>query len=773
MSDLQQYFKAAKFADRHLQLLWSRIRSLEHAFHAGSWKNTLVFVDRSEAGHLDQAGARQISRGSQQTWTLSIPEENVRGHYLPVRSFRDGRIPVGSEGAAFRTFLSSGTSDQGKSRSRFSEQGLEFYKLAALKAFASVLGDFFGDMAHSIKGFSLIPDPAVDKTWQDSSLAQMLRWIADFWPVTYTGQDGAWLIKHPDGTGTRPVFFFGTAWHFINLFDWGYRTKLPPGSIVIETGGTKGRARPVDRAELFSSISTMFDVPESHVVSEYSMSELGSQAYDWVRPEDLGKKKSRRRFLFPGWVTPYIMDDPSVAKSQGMGVLLLNDRARVDLPWPIQTEDMARLVAGEAFELLGRVPYAPLRGCSLLAPTVALQQNPPTNETSLVWSSTSKEFSLNEAEILERGAKAVTALRSLFEAPATLNTLAAEIKSIPAASAAIENIVQSLPGSENDWLAVVRNSIATGTPARWLIILPASHSIAGLYPIAVAAVAGFSVKIRVPSNFEHANSLVLRFIQSIRDNVARAGSIELLPSSWLVTKDAGDDFDAILAFGETSTIKSLREISGKPVSGFGSTMTIALLTEDDLLHRSALLAQDAYALAQRRCLATRIAILFSDKQLSELAGMYGSYLLQGFKGFWGSSLDLPTNSALILEEVALRQRGVPLADRPHGFPLIAFYKAPLYSKGYSDLLSKRQFTLPIAVAPRGRSGDERNALVAGILANVPDLSLVVHDSSFRTFADITKISRQHLPRIQLRRLGQSDAPPWDGTHQGSPLFVAH
>ena len=772
MSDLGRYFKEARFLDRHLQLLWGRMRSLDHAFQAGSWKNTLVFVDRSEAGHLNEAEARKISRGSTQTWTLSIPEESFRGHFLPIRSFRDSKVPVGSEGDAFKTFLSSGTSMQGRSRSRFSEQGLEFYKLSALKAFSSVLNDFFGESAYAIKGYSLIPDPSTNKVWQDSSLAQMLKWFSEFWSLTYTGEDGRWLINHSDELGQKPVFIFGTAAHLVGLYDWGYRTKLPAGSIVIETGGSKGSSRPVDRDELFAAIGAMFAVPESHIVSEYSMSELASQSYDWVRPEDRHKKKFKRRFAFPGWVSTYIMDDPSIAKNSGLGVLLINDRARVDIPWPIQTEDLAGLKAEETFELLGRVPNAPLRGCSMLAQEV-LKPKPTTQETALVWTSAGIKLELNDQEVLDRGTKAVAALQRFFDAPSTLNTLTSELKSATASASAVDNIRQNLPHTENDWLAIVKNATHPSTPNRWLIILPGSHSVAGLYPLAVATVAGLSLKVRVPRNFENSNSLVSNFIQLVVEDVARPGSIEVLPSNWKVTDAVDDTCDAILAYGENQTIKMLREVSEKPVSGFGNAITAAFITEDDLTHRSALLAQDAFALAQRGCLSARFAVLFSDKSLGELARIFGPLILQEFKGFWGSSLDVPTNSALVLEEVALRQRGIPLVDRPHGFPLVSFYKAPLQARGYSDLVGLRQFTLPIAVAPRGRSGEERNDLVAGIIRNIPDLSLIVHDSSMRTFCDVAKISRQLNPFLQLRKLGQADAPAWDGLHQGLPLFVAH
>ncbi len=57
---------------------------------------------------------------------------------------------------------------------------------------------------------------------------------------------------------------------------------MPEGSIVIETGGTKGKTRSVTREELYTLISNCFSVDRNHIVSEYGMCELASQAYDFV-----------------------------------------------------------------------------------------------------------------------------------------------------------------------------------------------------------------------------------------------------------------------------------------------------------------------------------------------------------------------------------------------------------------------------------------------------------------------------------------------------------
>ena len=64
------------------------------------------------------------------------------------------------------------------------------------------------------------------------------------------------------------------AFILLHFYDDNNRITLPKGSIVIETGGTKGKVSPlVDRDELYNMISQMFAVPRNYIVSEYSMSE--------------------------------------------------------------------------------------------------------------------------------------------------------------------------------------------------------------------------------------------------------------------------------------------------------------------------------------------------------------------------------------------------------------------------------------------------------------------------------------------------------------------
>ena len=115
-------------------------------------------------------------------------------------------------------------------------------------------------------------------------------------PVIYTS--AAELTETIDRLKTKPLWLFGTAFHWLNALDAGLCEPLPRGSVVFETGGTKGKSREVTREQLFEEIAAGFSVPTTAIVSEYGMSELACQAYDFV-PFGLGADLKDRRFKFP------------------------------------------------------------------------------------------------------------------------------------------------------------------------------------------------------------------------------------------------------------------------------------------------------------------------------------------------------------------------------------------------------------------------------------------------------------------------------------------
>ena len=181
----------------------------------------------------------------------------------------------------------------------------------------------------------------------------------------------------------RPISILGTAFSFVHLLDHfaanNIRYRLATGSRVLETGGYKGRSRSLPKAELHQLITKHLGIPASHVVCEYGMSELSSQAYDnvtgdeWrvtgnLAPHSRHTSPVTRHFRFPPWARVQIISpEKSVEAGEGeTGLIRIFDLANVYSVLAIQTEDLG-VRRGDGFELVGRSPLVEPRGCSLMA----------------------------------------------------------------------------------------------------------------------------------------------------------------------------------------------------------------------------------------------------------------------------------------------------------------------------------------------------------------------------------------------------------------------
>jgi hypothetical protein len=197
-----------------------------------------------------------------------------------------------------------------------------------------------------------------------------------------SGDDGAWVLDTTAAMraldrshdNRSPLLLLGTAFSFVHLLDHLLATdlhlRLPSGSRVMETGGYKGRSRTMPKDELHSLITRRLGVASSHIVCEYGMSELSSQAYDRVTGPDISHFKTSKiqsAFRFPPWARARIVSpETGLPVSEGeTGLIQVFDLANVRSVMAIQTEDLA-VRRGDAFELIGRTALAEPRGCSLM-----------------------------------------------------------------------------------------------------------------------------------------------------------------------------------------------------------------------------------------------------------------------------------------------------------------------------------------------------------------------------------------------------------------------
>jgi len=127
-------------------------------------------------------------------------------------------------------------------------------------------------------------------------------------------------------------------------------------TIILETGGMKGRGREPIREEVHALLK---DRTHAEIHSEYGMTELFSQAY----------AKESSVFNCPNWMQVLLrdVDDPlSFKQDAGRGALNIIDLANVDSCAFIATDDLGEVIHPNKFKVLGRISTAETRGCSLL-----------------------------------------------------------------------------------------------------------------------------------------------------------------------------------------------------------------------------------------------------------------------------------------------------------------------------------------------------------------------------------------------------------------------
>lgn len=144
------------------------------------------------------------------------------------------------------------------------------------------------------------------------------------------------------------------------LLDFAEAFPMPlSNTILMETGGMKGRKEEMTRAQVHAMLSAAF--PGAPIHSEYGMTELLAQAY--ARDNGL--------FQCPPWMKVLLReeDDPFALHQAGnsRGVINVIDLANLYSCSFIATDDAGRLHPDGRFEVLGRVDHSEVRGCSLMA----------------------------------------------------------------------------------------------------------------------------------------------------------------------------------------------------------------------------------------------------------------------------------------------------------------------------------------------------------------------------------------------------------------------
>jgi hypothetical protein len=267
---------------------------------------------------------------------------------LPVSFFKTHTVTTTSFSAE-TVFESSGTTQM--QASRHFVKDISLYRQSFLQAFTL----FYGDVKNwCILG--LLPSYLERK---HSSLVMM---VDELVKLSGHPQSGFYLDEHEKLSDTlqqlekrqQKTLLIGVTFGLLD-FAAAFPQHLKH-TIVMETGGMKGRRKELTRAEVHGLLVEGLGVDKIH--SEYGMTELLSQAYS----------KGDGRFVCPPWMKILVRDeeDPLSVKESGRGILQVIDLANLYSCSFIAIEDVGIIYEDGSFEVWGRLDNSDIRGCSLL-----------------------------------------------------------------------------------------------------------------------------------------------------------------------------------------------------------------------------------------------------------------------------------------------------------------------------------------------------------------------------------------------------------------------
>lgn len=271
--------------------------------------------------------------------------------YLPIQLFKSHRIQSG-DWSPVASFSSSATTGAVPSEHLVRDE--QWYRLNARAGFEH----FYGPLEQYVI-LALLP------SYLERSGSSLILMADDFIQQSNPKLGGFYLYNQDDLlqqiesvsiSTDKAILLLGVSFALLELAEQK-APKLPAGTIVMETGGMKGRRRELTRQELHQELSSAFGVPTIH--SEYGMTELFSQAYSQGQGLFMPCPSMRVN-------TREITDPLSVRTDSRTGVLNIIDLANLDTISFIATEDLGKVHADGSFEILGRLDASEIRGCNLM-----------------------------------------------------------------------------------------------------------------------------------------------------------------------------------------------------------------------------------------------------------------------------------------------------------------------------------------------------------------------------------------------------------------------
>ncbi len=269
--------------------------------------------------------------------------------FLPIQFFKSHKV-VSSADEIQQVFSSSGTT--GSITSKHLVTDLSLYEQSYLNGFQH----FYG----AIEEYNVL---ALLPNYLEREGSSLIYMVDDLINRSRKQESGFYLnnlkalankLKELDVKGEK-ILLIGVTFALLDLIEQEqFELK---NTIVMETGGMKGRRKEIVRYELHKILSDGFGVDLVH--SEYGMTELLSQGYS----------KGNGIFDCPPWMKVLTRDTDdalSVLDSERTGGINVIDLANYNSCSFIATQDLGKVHKDGTFEILGRFDHSDIRGCNLM-----------------------------------------------------------------------------------------------------------------------------------------------------------------------------------------------------------------------------------------------------------------------------------------------------------------------------------------------------------------------------------------------------------------------
>jgi len=269
--------------------------------------------------------------------------------FLPIQFFKSHQI-LSSKESVQEIFTSSGTT--GRVASKHLVTDISWYEKSYLKGFEY----FYGN----IEDYTIL---ALLPNYLEREGSSLIYMVDDLIKKSKKSASGFYLndlrklsieLTHLN-KNNKKTLLIGVTYALLDLIEQQeFQLK---NTIIMETGGMKGRRKELIRDQLHEILCEGLGVTEIH--SEYGMTELLSQGYS----------KGNGIFNCPPWMKIFTRDTEdalTIFENSKTGGLNVIDLANYNSCSFIATQDLGKVNPNGNFEVLGRFDHSDIRGCNLM-----------------------------------------------------------------------------------------------------------------------------------------------------------------------------------------------------------------------------------------------------------------------------------------------------------------------------------------------------------------------------------------------------------------------